>query len=77
MSRLKILVILPFFILIAISLYIDDKVVMGVSVWEDLKMTMLYEIYYICLAVPAALLFFWLSKTANDIRNIFKAPSIT
>jgi len=69
--------ILPFFILIAISLYIDDKVVMGVSVWEDLKMTMLYEIYYICLAVPVALLFFWLSKTANDIRNIFKAPSIT
>jgi len=66
-------IILPFIIFIAIALYIDAKFEMGFSFWEDLKITILFEIYYVCLALPFAILFFWLSKTASTVKNTFKA----
>ena len=67
--------IAPFFLLVAISVYIDNKFIMVGSFWKDLETTILYEIYYVCLILPVALLFFWLSKTFDDIKLALKSVS--
>ena len=64
--------IVPFFLVVAISIFFDDNLVMKGLFWEDLQNTILFGIYYILICVPVALLFFWLSKTLDSIKIAVK-----
>ena len=64
--------IVPFFLLVSISIFVDHNLHMKGMFWEDLQNTILFGIYYTLLCVPVSIIFFWFSKTLYIIKHAIK-----